>query len=42
MFKVDFKQHYYSNNYKGSTDKTLFWRKDSNGKWKIIYEGKQV
>jgi murein L,D-transpeptidase YafK len=42
MFKVNFKQHYFSNNYQGSADKTLFWRKDAAGKWKIIYEGKQV
>jgi len=42
MFKVDIKQFYYSNNYQGKADKTLFWKKDEKGKWKIIYEGKQV
>jgi len=42
MFKVDMKQYYYSNNYQGNADKTLFWKKDKAGNWKIIYEGKQV
>ena len=41
MFTVNMKQHYLSNNFKGSSDKTLFWRK-SDGQWKIVYEGKQV
>jgi murein L,D-transpeptidase YafK len=38
MFTVDFKQNYLSNNYKGSSEKTLYWKKAADGKWKIIYE----
>ena len=38
MFTVDFKQNYLSNNYQGTSDKTLYWKKSDDGKWKIIYE----
>jgi len=39
MFVVKFKQRYLSNNYSGESEKELYWQKDSNGQWKIIYEG---
>lgn len=39
MFVVKFKQRYLSNNYSTESNKEQFWQKDSNGKWKIIYEG---
>ncbi len=39
MFAVDFKQNYLSDNYKGISDKTIYWKKSSEGQWKIIYEG---
>lgn len=41
MFTVDFKQNYLSNNYKGLSEKTLYWKKAKNGQWKIIYENVQ-
>ena len=42
MFAVDFKQSYLSDNYKGTSDKTIYWKKSDEGKWKIIYEGDRV
>ena len=39
MFAVDFKQNYLSDNYKGVSDKTIYWKKSAEGQWKIIYEG---
>ncbi len=42
MFAVDFKQNYLSDNYQGVSDKTIYWKKSSNGQWKIIYEGDRV
>ena len=39
MFAVDFKQNYLSDNYKGISDKTIYWKKSPEGQWKIIYEG---
>ena len=38
MFVVSYTQNYLSNNYAGKTKKQQFWRKDDNGRWKIIYE----
>ena len=42
MFAIDFKQNYLSDNYQSVSDKTIYWKKSSSGKWKIIYEGDQV
>ena len=42
MFAVDFKQNYMSDNYQGVSNKTIYWKKSSNGQWKIIYEGDRV
>lgn len=39
MFVVKYKQRYLSNNYSGETNKEQYWKRDTNGKWKIIYEG---
>lgn len=39
MFVVKFKQRYLSNNYSAESEKEQYWQKDSNGQWKIIYEG---
>ncbi|MEL0101863.1 MAG: L,D-transpeptidase [Gammaproteobacteria bacterium] len=33
-----FRQHYESNNFKTSSNKQLFWKKESDGKWRIILE----
>jgi murein L,D-transpeptidase YafK len=33
-----FRQHYESNNFKTSSTKQLFWKKESDGKWRIILE----
>jgi hypothetical protein len=35
----DFRQHYESNNYKTSSNKKLFWKKEKDGKWRILHEG---
>ncbi len=39
MFVVSFTQNYLSNNHASQTVKKQYWRQDSNGQWKIIYEG---
>ena len=33
-----FRQHYESNNFKTSSNKRLFWEKENDGKWRIIFE----
>lgn len=39
LIQINYRQHYNSNNFSNSTDKTQYWRKNSNGRWQIIYEG---
>lgn len=39
MFVVKYKQRYLSNNYSGEAEKEQYWKRASNGEWKIIYEG---
>lgn len=39
MFVVKYQQRYFSNNYQGKTSKQQYWRRNSDGQWKIIYEG---
>jgi murein L,D-transpeptidase YafK len=39
MFVVKYRQRYLSDNFAGNSDKELFWQRDADGKWKIIYEG---
>lgn len=39
MFVVKYQQHYFSNNYQGKTSKQQYWRRNSDGQWKIVYEG---
>ena len=34
-----FRQHYESNNFKTSSNKKLFWVKEKDGEWRILYEG---
>jgi hypothetical protein len=33
-----FRQHYESNNFKSSSNKKLFWVKENDGEWRILYE----
>ncbi len=42
MVVVEFRQNYLSNNFESQADKRQYWRKDAQGKWEIIYEGKQT
>ena len=39
MVQVKFVQHYSSDNYRGKVLKQLFWKKQTDGRWKITYEG---
>ena len=39
MVMMSFNQTYQSNNYNSKSRKSLFWQQDTNGQWKIIYEG---
>jgi len=39
MFVVKYKQRYLSNNYSGEAEKEQYWQRNSDGQWKIIYEG---
>ena len=39
MVQVKFVQHYSSDNYRGKALKQLFWKKQTDGRWKITYEG---
>lgn len=39
LVQVTFRQHYNSNNFRNSTDKLQFWRKNNDGRWQIVYEG---
>jgi len=39
MFVVEYKQHYLSNNFSSATNKTQYWKRSDDGKWRIIYEG---
>ena len=34
----DFRQHYESNNFKTSSNKKLFWKKEKDGIWRILHE----
>ena len=34
----DFRQYYESNNFQTSSNKKLFWVKESDGKWRILFE----
>lgn len=35
-----FQQHYHSDNYSGSSWKRQYWRKEADGRWRIIFEGR--
>ena len=39
MINVRFAQNYQSNNYQSNSIKQQLWRKESDGQWRIIYEG---
>ncbi|HEX7026128.1 MAG TPA: L,D-transpeptidase family protein [Gammaproteobacteria bacterium] len=39
LLQVNYRQHYQSNNFNNSTDKIQYWRKNSDGRWQIVYEG---
>jgi murein L,D-transpeptidase YafK len=39
LFVVDFTQRYLSSNYSGEVNKKQYWRLNSDGNWRIIYEG---
>lgn len=39
MFVVDFNQGYLSNNFKSNSKKQQYWKRSSQGKWEIIFEG---
>ncbi len=39
MFVVKYKQRYLSNNFASESDKTQYWKRADDGKWKILYEG---
>lgn len=39
LMQINYRQHYNSNNFSSSADKTQFWRKNNNGRWQIVYEG---
>ena len=34
----DFRQYYESNNFQTSSNKKLFWVKESDGEWRILFE----
>ncbi len=38
MFVVQYQQKYLSNNYAGATTKEQYWRRESDGRWRIVYE----
>lgn len=40
LFVATFQQDYRSNNYSSLSWKRQYWKKDSDGVWRIIYEGK--
>ncbi len=40
MVAVTFNQDYRSNNFNARANKRQFWRQDSDGQWRIVYEGK--
>ncbi len=39
MFIVRYNQRYLSDNFSGESFKEQLWKRDQNGKWRIIYEG---
>ncbi len=39
LFVVKFRQNYLSNNFSSAADKLQYWKRGSDGAWKIIYEG---
>lgn len=39
MLEVTFEQHYQSDNYRNNSQKRQYWKKESDGQWRIIYEG---
>lgn len=40
MVVVSFKQDYSSNNFQGVSEKRQYWKKEADGEWRIIYEGR--
>jgi len=40
MIVVSYEQDYRSNNFNSVTKKRQYWKKESDGQWRIIYEGK--
>ena len=40
MLTVSYKQDYRSSNFNGSAKKRQYWKKESDGQWRIIYEGR--
>lgn len=39
MLEVTFHQQYQSNNYNNSSSKRQYWKKEPDGRWRIIYDG---
>ena len=40
MVVVSYKQDYRSNNFNGVAKKRQYWQKESDGQWRIVYEGR--
>ncbi len=40
MVIVSYEQDYKSSNFKGTSNKRQYWQKESDGVWRIVYEGK--
>ncbi|MCP4009101.1 MAG: L,D-transpeptidase family protein, partial [Proteobacteria bacterium] len=41
LLVAEFTQNYSSNNFESRAEKRQYWRRNANGKWKIIFEGTQ-
>ena len=38
LIYADFRQHYESNNFNTSSYKKIFWKKEKDKTWRIVYE----
>jgi len=40
MVIVSYEQDYHSTNFNGVSSKRQYWKKESDGQWRIVYEGR--
>ncbi|MBN1379650.1 MAG: L,D-transpeptidase family protein [Gammaproteobacteria bacterium] len=39
LLQIDYRQHYESNNFNAEANKRQYWKREDDGRWRIVYEG---